>query len=66
MFTTEELQDIHLALIIRHERLVDQATSATSPESAASYQPAIQRFKALCDKVCILSLESQLGFSLPK
>lgn len=66
MFSTEELQDIHLALIFRSQRLEDQATIATSPESAASYQAEIDRFKALSNKVCILSLESQLGFSLPK
>jgi hypothetical protein len=62
--TTAELKDIHLALIQRENRIMDTILPLMKGEQHEAYKAEAARLHALRDKVCKMSLEMELGFSL--
>jgi hypothetical protein len=62
--TANELKDIHLALIHRENRIVDTILPLMNGEQHEAYKAEAARLHALRDKVCKMSLEMELGFSL--
>ena len=64
MLTVDELRDIHLALIHRENRLIDTVLPIANSAEYETYKAEADRIHALRDKVCKMSLELELGFSL--
>ena len=64
MLTVDELKDIHLAIIHRENRLIDTVLPLMESAEYEKYKAEADRLHALRQKVCQMSLEAELGFSL--
>jgi len=64
MLTVDELKDIHLAIIHRENRIMDTILPIINDEEKEAYRKEAARLHALREKVCKMSLEIELGFSL--
>jgi hypothetical protein len=62
--TADELSDIHLALIHRANRIINDILPIIKDKEQDTYKAELERLNALRQKVCKMSLEASLGFSL--
>lgn len=62
--TANELRDIHLAIIYRENRILDTILPIMKSEEKEAYVEEASRLHALREKVCRMTLEAELGFSL--
>ena len=63
--TSAELRDIHLALIHRENRIMDDILPIMKDEQYEAYKAEADRLHVLRDKICRMNLEVDLGFALP-